>query len=639
MIHEKCACSLVLANGRLAIGLSGILREAIAWFIAIAFCANVGKLEAQTTVVASDNFNRANGPIGTNWTDTLSAGGNFVVTNDLCGVDTENVHVEAFWSANSFSNNQFSQITLSSTGPWTGVILRADGGLDPIYTNSGSQFYLGFVFGPNDYRIENWLDNAYYQESVGSTETWQTNDVLRLEISGSTNSLITMYRNGNPVLLWLITNPAYERTGGSPGIGIYSRTGAGLTLSDWEGGNLNPDTNAPTVPANLAASALGPQQINLNWTASTDNVGVVGYLVERSQGAGSTNFILLDTPTGTNYNDTNSTTPYTENTTNSASLQPGTTYNYRLQVADAAGNLSGYSSVASATTPPGGLVAAYGFNEGTGTTVTDASGNGNNGTISGATWTTAGKYGDALVFNGTSAMVTVSNSATLQLSAAMTLEAWVNPVTVSSAWRDVIYKANDNYYLEGTTMPNGWPGIGETIGTSDVVLYGTGTLPVNTWTHLAATYDGTTTRLYVNGTQVSSQAQTGAFVTSTNPLQIGGDSLYGQFFHGTIDEVRIYNMALTAAQIQTDMNTPIVPAASANITGISLSGSNLVINGTNGIFGLTYYVLMTTNLALPGSQWTPVATNVWSANGNFSLTVTNAVSPSVPKQFYLLQVP
>ena len=54
-------------------------------------------------------------------------------------------------------------------------------------------------------------------------------------------------------------------------------------------------------------------------------------------------------------------------------------------------------------TAPATLVAAYAFNEGTGTTVNDSSGNGNNGTITNATWTTSGKYGDALVFNGTNA--------------------------------------------------------------------------------------------------------------------------------------------------------------------------------------------------------------------------------------------
>jgi hypothetical protein len=64
-------------------------------------------------------------------------------------------------------------------------------------------------------------------------------------------------------------------------------------------------------------------------------------------------------------------------------------------------------------------------------------------------------------------------------------------------------------------------------------------------------------QLYVNGVQVASRAQTGAIATSTNPLQIGGDSFYGQYFAGRIDEVRIYNRALSVAEIQTDMNTPL----------------------------------------------------------------------------------
>src|SRR5207245_941912 len=108
-------------------------------------------------------------------------------------------------------------------------------------------------------------------------------------------------------------------------------------------------------------------------------------------------------------------------------------------------------------TRTGGLVAAYSFNEGTGTTVADSSGNGNAGTLSGTTWTNGGKYGRALVFNGTSARVTINNSASLQLTTGMTLEAWVKPSTVNSAWRDVIYKGNDIYYLEGTTGNGGLP--------------------------------------------------------------------------------------------------------------------------------------------------------------------------------------
>jgi len=207
-------------------------------------------------------------------------------------------------------------------------------------------------------------------------------------------------------------------------------------------------------------------------------------------------------------------------------------------------------------TPAPGLVAAYGFNEGSGTVVNDASGNGNNGTINGATWTTSGKYRNALNFNGTNALVTINNAASLQLTTGMTLEAWVYPTVSGPWWADVIYKGNDNYYLEGTSNPSGFSAMGGTIPNAPP-LYGTGVLALNTWAHLAATYDGATMRLYVNGVQVASRAQTGAIVTSTSPLQIGGDSIYGQYFAGRIDEVRIYNRALSVAQIQSDMNTPL----------------------------------------------------------------------------------
>ena len=84
--------------------------------------------------------------------------------------------------------------------------------------------------------------------------------------------------------------------------------------------------------------------------------------------------------------------------------------------------------------------------------------------------------------------------------------------------------------------------------------------PANTWTYLAVTYDRTTVRLYVNGTQVAQPAATGAIATSTNPLPIGSDAIYGQYFTGLIDDVRVYNTALTAAQIQTDMTTPVAAA-------------------------------------------------------------------------------
>jgi chitodextrinase len=326
----------------------------------------------------------------------------------------------------------------------------------------------------------------------------------------------------------------------------------------------SPDTQPPTTPANLTTTALSGSQISLSWTASTDNVGVTGYLIERCQGVGCTNFARLFTITGTSYVDTG--------------LIPSTSYTYQVKATDAAGNFSPYSNTATTTTlaTVSGLVAAYSFDEGTGTTVTDRSGNGNTGTLSNTSWTNAGKYGNALVFNGTSSRVTINDAPSLRLTSAMTLEAWVNPSTVTSAWRDVIYKGgNDNYYLEGTSSLSGVPGAGATVGSTDATIVGTAALAVNTWTHLALTYDGTALRLYVNGVQVSSQPITGSILTSATPLQIGSDNVFGQYFAGMIDEVRVYNVALSQTQIQSDMATPVGTGGSTPVVSFSATSLNL----------------------------------------------------------------
>src|SRR5207253_6948477 len=91
--------------------------------------------------------------------------------------------------------------------------------------------------------------------------------------------------------------------------------------------------------------------------------------------------------------------------------------------------------------PPGtGLVAAYGFEDGAGTTAADASGNGNTGTLSGPAWTSSGRFGGALSFDGVDDWVTVADADSLDLTSGMTLEAWVNPSTPGGAWRAVLMK-------------------------------------------------------------------------------------------------------------------------------------------------------------------------------------------------------
>ena len=156
-----------------------------------------------------------------------------------------------------------------------------------------------------------------------------------------------------------------------------------------------------------------------------------------------------------------------------------------------------------------GLVAAYGFEENNGTTTVDASGNANTAQLVGAVWTAAGKFGNALVFNGSNARVTLIDDAPeLRLATAMTLEAWVKPSVVTGVWRDIIYKGNDNYFLEATTDHSGVPAGGGIFGGATTSAFGTATLSAGVWTHLATTYDGVRVRLYVNGTEVSSVART-----------------------------------------------------------------------------------------------------------------------------------
>jgi len=108
------------------------------------------------------------------------------------------------------------------------------------------------------------------------------------------------------------------------GNSAYSNTASATTQAA-------PDTTPPSAPGSLTASAVSSTQIDLSWSASTDNVGVTGYRVYRST-------TLVGSPVGTSWSDTG--------------LTPSTSYSYTVKAADAAGNLSAASNTATATTLP-----------------------------------------------------------------------------------------------------------------------------------------------------------------------------------------------------------------------------------------------------------------------------------------------
>jgi hypothetical protein len=378
-------------------------------------------------------------------------------------------------------------------------------------------------------------------------------------------STLRMYVNGvqvatNPTAGNLRVGTGPLRIGGNSGSGeyfsglidevrVYSKalTAAQVTtdMNTPIGQQGPPDTQAPTAPGALAATG-GQGGAQLTWTASTDNVGVAGYTVHRSTTAGFT-------PSGANQVGSTASTSFAD-----SGVAAGT-YHYRVVAFDASSNTSASSNEVSAvvTVPPAdpGLVAAYGMNAGTGTAVADASGKGNTGTATAATWA-AGKYGQALSFNGTSAWVTVPDANTLDLTNGMTVEAWVRPSSVSG-WRTVLMKefgADLSYAIMGS----GGSGPAAFIHTSSGAnAPAAANLPLNVWSHVAATYDGSTLRMYVNGVQVATNPTAGNLRVGTGPLRIGGNSGSGEYFSGLIDEVRVYSKALTAAQVTTDMNTPV----------------------------------------------------------------------------------
>lgn len=209
----------------------------------------------------------------------------------------------------------------------------------------------------------------------------------------------------------------------------------------------------------------------------------------------------------------------------------------------------------------GGLVAAYGFDENAGPIAGDASGTGNQGTISGAAWTASGRFGNALSFDGANDLVTVADSTSLDLTTGMTLQAWINPAAGAGV-RDVIIKEGSGLDLFNLYHRNGQgaPESNVFVNGQNRTVQGS-TVPLGVWTHLAGTYDGTVLRLYVNGSEAASLAIAGSIPTSSGALRIGGNGLWGEYFQGVIDEVRIYNRALSGAEIQADMNTPVGSSA------------------------------------------------------------------------------
>ena len=263
------------------------------------------------------------------------------------------------------------------------------------------------------------------------------------------------------------------------------------------------------------------------------------------------------------------------------------TFNY--SIADGrGGSATGVVSVtvtAPAPPPPpppaGGLVLALGFEEASGTAVVDSSASPVNGTFgAGAaapTRVASGKYGRGVSFDGGDSIAVPDTTASkLDLTNGMTIEAWVY-ATSMNGWESVAYKERGgagtgllSYALYahdgGTSTPPAGYVRTSSGGPDRGIQGGTARLPLNTWTHIAVTYTsaagaGSTLKFYIDGALVSTTTGANQNILQGNqPLRIGNSNAsISEGFNGMIDEVRIYNRALSAAEISADMTAPIVP--------------------------------------------------------------------------------
>ncbi len=211
----------------------------------------------------------------------------------------------------------------------------------------------------------------------------------------------------------------------------------------------------------------------------------------------------------------------------------------------------------------GALALLLNFDEGnSGTIVLDRSGNGNTGTITGATWTT-GKIGGALSFTGAGNYVTIGDNISLRPTK-ITISAWCKPSAVNDFYH-IIEKTGSDCILNLENDMGAGKRLRFYVFDSDSVGHGIQSdneLLSNIWYNVVGTYDGIIQRLYVNGIEQSQTLSWSGSIRQTEAAtHIGSDSGHTYNWNGLIDDVRVYDVALTAAEalaIYNETNRPLV---------------------------------------------------------------------------------
>jgi hypothetical protein len=204
----------------------------------------------------------------------------------------------------------------------------------------------------------------------------------------------------------------------------------------------------------------------------------------------------------------------------------------------------------------------------TAATTLDKSGSGNTGTLTSMNQSKApvqGKIGQGLKFDGVDDTVSIAHNASIKPTAAISINFWFNPSNVnSSAVQTILSTTQSGGYsvalngtsASGTCNANSFCFFVNVGGTYYITNYAKSNFKNNTWYLFTGTYDGNTNRMYINGQQIDTVSQSGTInYTSNTPVCLASEPnasacIDGNYFNGLMDDVRVYNRALSAVEVR-----------------------------------------------------------------------------------------
>jgi hypothetical protein len=433
----------------------------------------------------------------------------------------------------------------------------------------------------------------------------------------------------------------------------YNATGLPAGLSINTGSGLISGT--PTVAGNSSAtiSAIngsGTGQATLALTINAATPAPVITSATTAAGTVNQSFSYQITASGspTSYNATGLPAGLNINTGNGLiSGTPTAAGNSSVTISAINGSGTGQATlnitINAAGTAPTGLIGWWKLDESSGTTAADSSGNGNNGTLSGApAWQQAGGHlAGALNFNNISDFVDCGSAASLN-TPSVTVAFWMKPskVAVMGPVDKLPMNTGVGYAVRLRDTGAIWFRLGSEPGTQVDVYGAPNSYASGVWTHVAGTFDSASgsAKLYINGVLGAQTTYAGTLSTASTHLLLAKENkTSNEGYAGALDDVRVYDHALTSSEIATVMEggsvaevIRFVPAGmSAGSTGCSFSWSGAT-GATNNflVYRCTNLLIGNWQLVAPSIGRSGTGTNVWTDTNVFPQAFYRVATPN-----------